>query len=179
MTVQEAITRKPFEQEVVSKEIILKYLASKKTPVDYNDFINNRLFKCPVSYARHWWRFYDKTGNKQVDIKNGRFVVGFGGERQSTGVFDSNGILLFDSDIVYHKQTNLFYVVRKKEKNTYLCREGKPYESCGAGILRYQSEYSLEDLVVSQDFKFVSSIRDESKFYDRYVLLYDTEKTMF
>lgn len=179
MKVQEAITREPFEQEIVSKEIILKYLASKKTPVDYNDFINNRLFKRPVSYARHRWLFYDKTGNKQVDVKNGRFVVGFGGERQSTGVFDSNGILLFDDDIVYHKQTNLFYVVKKKEKNTYLCREGKPYKSCGAGILRYHSKYSLEDLVVSQDFKFVSSTWDEGKFYDRYVLLYDTEKTMF
>lgn len=179
MKVQEAITRKPFEQEIVSKEIILKYLASKKTPVDYNDFINNRLFKRPVSYARHWWWFYDKTENKQVDVKNGKVVVGFGGEKQSTGVFDSNGILLFDSDIVYHKQTNLFYVVRKKEKNTYLCREGKPYKSCGAGILRCHSEYSLEDLAVSQDFKFVSSIWDEAKFYDRYVLLYDTEKTIF
>ena len=178
MKVQEAITREPFGQEIVSKEIILKYLASKKTPVDYDDFINNRLFKRPT-FARHWWWFYDKTGNKKIDIKNGRFVVGDRDERQSTGVFDSNGILLFNDDIVYHKQTNLFYVVRKKEKNTYLCREGKPYESCGAGILRYHSEYSLEDLVVSQDFKFVSSIWDEAKFYDRYVLLYDTEKTMF
>lgn len=178
MTVQEAITRIAIGQETVSKELILKYLTSKKTPVDYDDFINNRLFKRPVSYARHWWWFYDKTGNKQIDIRNGRFVVGVGGEKQSTGIFDSNGILLFDSDIVYHKQTNLFYVVRKKEKNTYLCREGKLYESCGAGILRYHSEYSLKDLVVSQDFKFVSSIWDENKFYDRYVLLYDTEKTM-
>ena len=70
-------------------------------------------------------------------------------------------------------------MTKKKKKNTYLCREGKPYESCGTGILRYHSEYSLEDLVVSQDFKFVSSTWDEGKFYDRYVLLYDTEKTIF
>ena len=79
MKVQEAITREPFGQEIVSKEIILKYLASKKTPVDYDDFINNCLFKRP-SFMRYWWWFYDKTGNKQVDVKNGRFVVGDGGE---------------------------------------------------------------------------------------------------
>ena len=178
MKVQEAITREPFEQEIVSKEIILKYLASKKVPVDYDDFINNHLFKRPI-YMRYWWLFYDKTGNQQINIKDGRRIFDGIGDKQSTGIFDINGILLFDDDIVYHKQTNLFYIVKKKEGNTYLCREGKPYVSCGAGILRYHSEYSLEDLVVSQDFKFVSSIWDEAKFYDRYVLLYDTEKTMF
>lgn len=171
MTIQEAITRKPHEQEIVSKEIILKYLASKKVPVDYDDFINNHLFKRPI-YMRYWWLFYDKTENQQINIKDGRCIFDGIGDKQSTGIFDINGILLFDDDIVYHKQTNLFYIVKKKEGNTYLCREKYSSRRCGI-------EYGIENLVVSQDFKFVAAYDDEIKFCDRYVLLSDTIKTIY
>ena len=171
MKMQEAIIREAPEQEIVSKEIILKYLASKKTPVDYDDFINNRLFK-RSTYTRHWWWFYDKTENKQIDIKNGRYVIGVGGEKQSTGIFDINGILLFDDDIVYHKQTNLFYIVKKEKENTYLCRRENKSK-------RYRLEYSLKDLVISQDFKFVAAYDDEIRFHDRYISMYDTIETIY
>jgi hypothetical protein len=170
MTVQEAITRKALERETVSKELILKYLASKKMPVDYNDFINNRLFKC--STLRYWWFFYDKNENIRTNIRNGRRVVGVGDEKQSTGIFDINGILLFDDDIVYHKQTNLFYIVKKEEGNIYLCR--KQY------VTKWHSfEYSLKDLIVSQDLKFVAAHNDEIKFCDRYISFCDTIKTIY
>ena len=179
MTIQEAITRKALEREVVSKELILNYLASKKVPVDYDSFINNRLFKRP-SWSRYYWWFYDNTGVKdeKIEITTGRRVLGIGGERQSTGIFDINGILLFDLDIVYHKQTNLFYVVKKEEKNIYLCREGKQYSHNGH-LIRNYCNFILKDLVVSQDLKFVSSSNDETKFYERYVLKYDNEQTIY
>lgn len=180
MKIQEAISRTPSENEIISKEVILKYLASRKTPVDYNDFINNRLFKRPMSYTRYRWRFYDKDNTLHIDIKNGKCLFGLSGERQSAGVFDSNGILLFDGDIVYHKQTNLFYVIKKKKKHSYLCREGEKYVSTTRGILRHHhSDYNLEDLVVSQDFKFVAAYNDEIKFHDRYISLSDTVKTIY
>ena len=165
MTVQEAIKREVLEREVVSKELILNYLASKKVPVDYNDFINNRLFKRP-SYTRYYWWFYDKTGvkNEKIDIITGNRMFGVEGERQSTGIFDVNGILLFENDIVYHKQTNLFYVVKKEGKNTYLCREGNHLNT-----LLKDKTYEFKDLIVSQDFKFIAACYDEIKFHNRYV----------
>lgn len=170
MTKKEAITRKALGQETVSKELILKYLASKKTPVDYNDFINNRLSKRSV--LRYWWCFYDKNENIRTNIITGKRVVGVGGEKQSTGIFDINGILLFDDDIVYHKQTNLFYIVKKEEGNIYFCRKHYVTKS-------YSFKYSLKDLVVSQDFKFVAAKNDEIKFYDRYISFCDTIKTIY
>lgn len=171
MTKKEAIIRKPREQEIVSREIILKYLASKKVPVDYNDFINNHLFKRPI-YMRYWWLFYDKAGNQQINVKDGKRIFDGIGDKQSTGIFDINGILLFDDDIVYHKQTNLFYIVKKREGNTYLCRKGYPSR-------RYRTKYSLEDLAASQDFKFVAAYDDEIRFHDRYISLSDTIKTIY
>lgn len=171
MTIQEAIAKEAFESETISKETILKYLASKKMPVDYDDFINNHLFKRPI-YTRYWWLFYDKTGNQQINVKDRKRIFDGIGDKQSTGIFDINGILLFDDDIVYHKQTNLFYIVKKREGNTYLCREGYPSR-------RYGTKYSLEDLAASQDFKFVAAYDDEIRFHDRYISLSDTIKTIY